>query len=287
MAGIYSLPPPRSGSILQLYFHDVSETDTLTYEEEQEISRRVQEGDPGARDHLIRANLRLVVTISREFRESGVEMADLIAEGNLGLMRAVEAFDPERGTRFSTYACFWIRQSIQRYVNSMAKPVSIPSYMNAQMIKWERTKKALHFKLDRTPTFEEIAQALSIPAKRWPYIKRALRIHNSVTCSGQYCDHSGAGGSLVDDLVSEGANSAPSDAITLRDELNAVLRHLNTLDEREAMILRLRFGLDDAEPCTLAAIGNRLGITRERARQLELQALRHLAEKLNDDEVAA
>src|SRR5690349_12302108 len=174
-----SRPPSRAvQSPLESYLREIDKTPLLTAEEEKALARRIEDGDSEARDHLVRANLRLVVNIARSYTGKGLGLQDLIEEGNLGLLRAVEGFDPAIGTRFSTYASYWIKQSIKRALINTAKTIRIPAYMVELLSKWRRATSRLSDELGRTPTPEEIARVLGLPRKKLPIIKKAIRIYN-------------------------------------------------------------------------------------------------------------
>src|SRR6202042_2368467 len=262
-------------SPLETYLREINETALLSADEEKQLARRIEDGDSEARDRMVRANLRLVVNIARSYTGKGLGLQDLIEEGNLGLLRAVEGFDPAMGTRFSTYASYWIKQSIKRALINSAKTIRIPAYMVELLSKWRRATARLTEELGRTPTPEEIARVLGLPRKKLPIIKKAIRIYNSTPQT----DQTEAGWSLGEMIMDERAKS-PEDEMVAGDDVTQVLRLLETMDGREATILRMRFGLDDNEPRTLKEIGEQLGLTRERVRQIETEALAKLAEGL-------
>ncbi len=273
-------PRKRSDSLqtpLETYLREINETALLSAADEQELAGQIGEGDVRARDRMVRANLRLVVNIARGYTGKGLSLPDLIEEGNLGLLRAVEGFDPGVGTRFSTYASYWIKQSIKRALINSAKTIRIPAYMVELLSKWRRANARLTEELGRTPTPEEIARVLGLPKKKLPIIKKAIRIYNSTPQT----DQSEAGWSLGEMVMDERMKS-PDEALVETDVLKTVMGMLDDMDPREATVLRMRFGLDDMEPHTLKEIGEELGLTRARVRQIETEALNKLSDGLED-----
>jgi RNA polymerase primary sigma factor len=265
-------------SPLETYLGEINETPLLTAQQEKELAHRIEDGDSEARDHMVRANLRLVVNIARSYTGKGLGLQDLIAEGNLGLLRAVEGFDPSMNTRFSTYASYWIKQSIKRAVINTGKTIRIPAYMNELLVKWRRATSKLQDELGRPPTQEEIAFSLSLPRKKLAIIKKAIRIYNATPQN----DQTEPGRSIDETLMDETAPT-PESNIVKADDLQQVMDLLGNMDKREAAVLRLRFGLDGEEPKTLKEIGDRLGLTRERVRQIECEALSRLSESMGVD----
>ena len=264
-------------SPLETYLREINETPLLTAKEERELATRIAEGDVLARDHMVRANLRLVVNIARGYVGKGLGLQDLIEEGNLGLLRAVEGFDPEVGTRFSTYASYWIKQSIKRALINSAKTIRIPAYMVELLSKWRRASARLTEELGRTPTQEEVGRVLGLARKKLPIIKKAIQIYNNTPQS----DQTDAGWSLGE-MVMDERLKAPDEELLDHDVLSTAMELLEELDVREATVLRMRFGLADTQTHTLKEIGLELGLTRERVRQIETEALAKLANGLRD-----
>ncbi len=265
-------------SPLETYLREINETPLLSADEEKQLAYRIEDGDSDARDRMVRANLRLVVNIARSYTGKGLGLQDLIEEGNLGLLRAVEGFDPTMNTRFSTYASYWIKQSIKRALVNTAKTIRIPAYMVEQLAKWRRASAKLQEELGRAPTLEEVARSLDLPKKKLSIIKKAIRVYNSVPQT----DQTETGWSL-DEMLTDGHAKTPDMEMVEADDLTHVLELLSKMDPREAKVLRMRFGLDDEEPKTLKEIGERLGLTRERVRQIESEALSKVRESMHAD----
>lgn len=265
-------------SPLETYLREINETALLTADQEKSLARAIGAGDTEARDQMVRANLRLVVNIARGYTGKGLALQDLIEEGNLGLLRAVEGFDPTMNTRFSTYASYWIKQSIKRALVNTAKTIRIPAYMVELLAKWRRATNKLSDELGRPPTHEEVAKLLGLPKKKLAIIKKAIRVYNAAPQS----DQTEAGWSIEEMLMDNRAKT-PDTEMVETDDLKHVLILLEKMDKREATVLRMRFGLNDEEPKTLKEIGECLGLTRERVRQIESEALAKLSEDLNGE----
>jgi len=270
---------PHLDPSLQQYLHEINEFPLLTAEQERELGGRVEKDDADAREHMIKANLRLVVSIAKDFTNRGLSMLDLIEEGNLGLLRAVEGYRPEEGFRFSTYATWWIRQAIRRALANTAKTIRIPAYMVEMIARLKTVSAKLEEKFERQPSVEEVAEAMDIPAQKIGMIKRAIRA-GTAQAAGEEADAT----LTLGDLIRDEKAQAPDEALFDAYERDRLQKLLDAIDEREAMILRLRYGLEDVEPMTLREIGDKLKITRERVRQIEKAALVKLNTELQKED---
>mgnify|MGYP005841545517 CR=1 FL=1 len=247
-----------------------------TLDEKEETERLAAQ----ARDEMIRANLRLVVTIAKAYANRGLPLPDLIEEGNLGLLRAVEGYDPVRDVRFSTYAAWWIKQAIKRALINSVQPIHIPAYMVEMIAKWKQAASELQTRFSRQPTLQEMAEHMNLPEKKVRIIRRAVKAFSSHKHS-----QTGEGGFSLAELLADDRTPDPKESIFDEADTEVVHRLLEQIDDREAKILRMRFGIDESEPLTLKQIGQRIGLTRERIRQIEHEALRKLNELLADEGV--
>lgn len=257
-------------SSLQIYLQDINATALLTSDEEKELAARVATGDPYAREHMVKANLRLVVNIARGYLNKGLSLEDLIEEGNLGLMRAVEGYRGDMDTRFSTYASYWIKQSIRRAVMNNGKPIRLPAYMVSLLSKWRRASAILGERLGRPATPEEIGRALRLSKKKLGIVTKAMRINNLFIQAEMSEDHERL---AIDDLLTDERVRTPDDVLSESDALDRILNGIDCLEDREACVIRMRFGLEPYSPMTLREVGENLELTRERVRQLESQAI--------------
>jgi len=258
----------KNAAGLGWYLDQIKSTPLLTSQEERQLARRIREhSDPVARERMIQANLRLVVKIAKEYSNPGMTLGDLVAEGNLGLLRAAEAFDPAAGVRFSTYAAWWIKQAIKRAMINAGQPIHIPAYLAKLITKWRRAAAALESELGRTPTAAEMAKKLKISRKKADLVQQGLQ---AVSAPSQV-------GSENAQAICEmlpGGDETPEEVMMNQANAPFVRSLLARLDERERRILELRFGLDgyDGPQRTFKEIGKIVGLTRERVRQLEKKA---------------
>ena len=264
---------------LQLYLREINQTRLLTPEEEIALGRRIRKGDLQAKDEMIRCNLRLVVSIAKNYTRRGLSLLDLIEEGNLGLLRAVEKFDPAQGCRFSTYASWWIRQSIKRSLINAVKPVEIPAYMVDMINKWRRAGALLECDLGRRPTQEEIARRMGVSRRKVTVISRAARAFSSPFQAVSEDSEWSLSEMVVDETV-----RSPADVLLDTRRTRAVRRILGDIDNRAEQIICMRYGLEDHDPMTLKEIGDKIGLTRERVRQIERDTLQIINEAIRSQE---
>ena len=229
----------------------------------------------------MRSNLRLVVNIAKRYTGRGMSLGDLIEEGNLGLIKAVDYFDPDRGTRFSTYAAWWIKQSIKRALLENAQPVHIPTYMVALINQWRRTAAVLENKLGRTPDVQEMANIIQLPLRKAKIIHQIVKILSFA--KGAYSGDDSGEDQMLDVTLEDESTGKPEEALVADEEQTKVLRLLDEIEPREANVLRLHYGLDGRKPMSLRQIGETLGLTRERIRQIQRGALTKLYEYMNEE----
>jgi len=256
---------------LQLFLREAGRHTLLTAAQEVELAKRIERGDEAAKQWMIQANLRLVVSIAKNYRNQGLPFLDLIQEGTLGLIRAVEKFDWRRGFKFSTYATWWIRQAVARALADKARTIRMPVHIVERLQKINRAERTLWTQLGREPTADEIADEASLPVQQVHEVRVAARASTSLdqpvgdTEDAVFGDFVAGDGPLPEEEVEQALRS------------QALAQALGTLTDRERDVVVMRYGLADAEPQTLEEIGRRLGLTRERVRQIELESLRRLA----------
>ncbi len=254
---------------LKVYLKEIRIIPLLTAQEEIDLSKRIKKGDEQARKHMIRANLRLVINIAKKYMYLGIPFLDLIEEGNLGLMKAVDKFNPYKGFRFSTYAAWWIRQGIIRSIGQQDRVVRLPVYVNEMITKWKKAKEALTQKLKHAPTDEEIAKKLKIPQHKIEDINFWL----SSKTSSLEAPIGEEDESQVSDLMEDETTASPSDDIEQFMDKERVGNLIERMTEREKQVLDMRFGLVDGKYKTLAEVADKLSVSRERIRQIEEKAL--------------
>jgi RNA polymerase primary sigma factor len=286
---------------LQVYLRQINDAPLLTADEEKQLATIVRAGQQVserfakgavtlaqreqteadaavARERMVKSNLRLVVNIAKKYAKRGVPLNDLINEGNLGLIRAVEGFDPDQNTRFSTYASWWIKQAIKRSLINSDKPIHIPAYMVEMISRFREAREQFLETEGRPPTTVELADRLEMTVSKLNHIRSAVRAVSTPTN-----DADGADGQSLTEAIADSRTPSPEDALFNESEQAKIVRLLDALDERESKILRMRHGLDGEEPMTLKEIGAAIHLTRERVRQIECEALRKIKEYIIDD----
>lgn len=256
---------------IKIYLRDIQKTPLLTPEGEKELARKVEQGDHAARNKMIESNLRLVVKIAKRYVNRGLPFLDLIEEGNLGLMKAVERFSLAKECRFSTYATWWIRQSIERALVNQSRTIRLPVHVSDDINRMLRLSRQLTQQLHREPSVQEVADTM----KTKPAYVRRLMVLLKRTCSIETPIGDGNDYFLID-TIEDSSTVLPSDLLENLDKYELIARHFEKLSESERVILGLRFGLYDQEPQTLDTIGQSFGVTRERIRQIEAKSLEKL-----------
>ncbi len=260
----------RALSSFDSYLSEIDKTRLLSPEEEKELAQQIGDGDLAARDRLVRANLRLVVSIARKYVGKGLAVEDLVSEGNMGLLRAVEGYDATAGTRFATYATYWIRQSMRRALSRSGNTIRLPSYMWTLLAKWQRASAELHRQYGCDATTDDIAAEIGLSKRQTRAIQKALKVLASGQSIGETEQKS-----VIDQIASTRCR-CPQEELNGFEQIQGAMQGLANLDDREALILRLRFGLDGEVPFTFKQVGERLGYTKERIRQIERVALAKL-----------
>ncbi len=267
---------------LKDYLKEIDEASLLTAAEEYEYGKKVMdENDPLAREQLVRSNLRLVVNIAKKYSGRGMSLGDLIEEGNLGLIKAVDYFDPDRGTRFSTYAAWWIKQSIKRALLENIQPVHVPTYMVSLINQWRHAASEVEGRVGRKLTLEEMADLMHLP------VRKAKVIHRIVEVLGNAGESFGADEQddsvALESTLEDNNAGRPEDGLVQDEEKAKAVRLLSELDPREAEVLRLHYGIGEKCPLSLKEIGTKMSLTRERIRQIRRDALTSLYEYMEGE----
>ena len=262
---------------IKIYLREIGQTPLLTREDEVRLARKIKRGDQAARQQMIKANLRLVVKIAHDYSSYGLPLLDLISEGNIGLMKAVERFDPKKGGKLSTYAAWWIKQSIKRALANQSKTIRLPVHLVDKIARMRRVAMQLAEEFGREPTDEELGEELSMPAAKISQLRTAaIRPASLDATVGQEDD-----GASLGDMIGDEAAHTPSDLLSDKNMRKAVMDLLHVLDDRELKIITMRFGLDGKKEMTLEEVGRKFKVTRERIRQLQNIALKKIKRALD------
>ena len=264
-----------SDSSLKLYLREISKTPLLTIQEENDLAERIKMGDRDARDHMIKANLRLVVKIAHDYSGYGLSLSDLVSEGNIGLMNAVERFDPEKGGKLSTYGAWWIKQSIKRALANQSKTIRLPIHMVDKIARMRRISSILAESLGREPSDDELATELGLPRQKIAMLKQAAQRPTSLDApvnEGEAMEYG--------DIISDDSASDPLEALSDKNLHGEIDGLLSILNERERRIIDERFGLSGLKPMLLEDVGREFGVSRERIRQLQNSALAKMRKAL-------
>jgi RNA polymerase primary sigma factor len=275
-----SRPKELTTDSIQQYFSDIGKLPILSMEDEQRIAKLVKEGNQEAREKMIKSNLRLVVSVAKRYTKYGLSLSDLIEEGNLGLIRAVEKFQPEMGCRFSTYAIWWIRQSIVRSLAKHARTIRLPVNVAETVNRFVRILGEMVQKLGRDPTSSEIASEMKLSPEQITRIIEIIQAPSSLEA-----EIGADEGNSLKDILQDKSIASPAEITSVKQRKENIDQLLDLLSPQEKEILRLRFGLDDGEPKTLETIGTAFGVTRERIRQIEGTALKKLRRYLARREI--
>ena len=256
---------------INLYLKEIRQFPLLTAEEEKDLLDKIKKGDRLAKERLVEANLRLVVSIAKKYQNNGLPLLDLIQEGNIGLFHAVEKFEPERGFRFSTYASWWIKQTISRSLDNISKMIRMPAYVVEDVNKLKNAERALTIELGRTPSLEEVANSMKISVEKVSRLYDNYREVSSLDVSVGDDEEATMG-----ELIADTNSLSPEETVDIQAEAEVLDMILGTLENRESEVIRYRYGLMDGEPRTLEEVGHKIGLTKERIRQIEAKALRKL-----------
>ncbi len=256
---------------IKAYLKDVRPIALLKPEEEIDLARKIQKGDKKAREMMIRANLRLVISIAKRYVNLGVPLSDLIEEGNIGLMKSVEKFDPERGFRFSTYAAWWIKQGISRAIIDQGKMIRVPVYMNEEILRYKKISESLIHKLKRKPTVGEVAKKMQISVEKVRDLEKSIAKMSSLEAPiGE------EGDGQVKDIIEDQSMASPDEELETFFNKERTANFLEILNDRERKIINMRYGLTDGNQHTLAEIAKVLGVSRERVRQVEAATIKKI-----------
>lgn len=256
---------------LNMYLKEIRQFPLLTVEEERELIDRIGRGDMSARDRLVESNLRLVVSIAKKYQNNGLTLMDLIQEANIGLLIAVEKFEPERGYRFSTYASWWIKQTISRALDNKSKLIRLPAYVVEGVNKMKNVERALTITLGRDPTLEEVAKEMGLDEAKVKKLRDSSKEISSLDVAVGDDDEATMG-----ELIADTSSLTPEESMENQTKTEVLDTILGTLEDREGDVIKYRYGLMDGEPRTLEEVGQIFGLTKERIRQIEAKALRKL-----------
>jgi len=264
---------------IKAYLKDIRPIPLLKAEEEIELAHKIKKGDKAARDKMIRSNLRLVISIAKRYVNLGVPLSDLIEEGNIGLMKSVEKFDPDRGFRFSTYAAWWIKQGVSRAIIDQGKMIRVPVYMNEEILKYKKIIEKLTHKLKRAPRMGEVAKRMKVSVERVRELERSIAKMSSLDAP---IGESGEG--QVKDIIEDVNIASPDAQLEVFFDKERAMGFLDLLSDRERQIVELRYGLQDGDTHTLAEIAKVLGVSRERVRQIEAATIKKIRQIIQQKE---
>lgn len=256
---------------INMYLKEIRQFPLLSAEEERELLEKIAKGDMSARNKLVESNLRLVVSIAKKYQNNGLSLMDLIQEANIGLLIAVEKFEPERGYRFSTYASWWIKQTISRALDNKSKMIRMPAYVVEGVNKMKNAERSLTIKLGRDPSVEEVAVEMGLTVDKVKKLRDSCKEVSSLDVSVGDDDEATMG-----ELIADTSSLGPEESMDIQVKGEMLENILGTLEERESAVIKHRYGLTDGEPKTLEEVGQIFGLTKERIRQIEAKALRKL-----------
>ena len=271
--------PTTDRNAMRIYMQEIGKTPLLSKKEEIELAARIQSGDKDARDHMISANLRLVVKIAYDYNNFGLPLLDLISEGNIGLVKAVERFDPSKGGKLSTYAAWWIKQSIKRALANQSKTIRMPVHLVDRIAKMRKVTAQLADELDREPSDEEIGYVMGMPVNKVAHLKSV-----SIRPASLDAPIGDDGETTFGELVRNEDESTPRERLEEKSINQDIMSVINQLDDRESEIIQLRFGLDGNRPLTLEEVGERFDVTRERVRQIQNIAIHKMRKLMTENE---